>query len=1087
MKKSTFKKKKKDFTLLTVVKLHLLLGLFFTPFSITAQYYTPAWEKNPVVGMNNQVASIFALDSQGNTIVAGAFTASISINSTTLTNSGQNDIFMIKYAPDGSIIWSRKIGGTGDDLANSITVDNNDNIYVAGSFSSPSLNFGNAVSLSNAGTSDFFVLKMNSDGDALWAKKSGTSKTAKATALKTDANGNLFLAGTFKGASIMLGSSSLASSGDVQVVFVAKINSSGNFSWAINNKNALESSYINSLTTDVLGNVIACGYFNCNVFELPGNQKISNTTPPDTTANTFFGDGYVFKLNAIDGNVLWLKSISGSRLEKTNAIVSDASGNLYVSGYTQSDEVKVNNLLPDQTTETISLLNPQGFGNTLGFITKLNSSGKAIWMKASENLSAIPTVFGVNSTDFLYFVANKPTEERFRIKYLDLAQSVLSEQTVFDSNLTATSAQLNGFGFIYSTNILTMTSMVFVACGTIGDLPAGYNWYSSADATTPLGLSSPLHGTAVTDDATFIKVFYGVKTVNGVEIPGTRKPYTFTIKYKHYYRDVDHDGYGVSTDSVIACAPIAGYADNTEFDCDDDNPLAKINLTLYLDADGDGYGNQTAIEHCGPLTGYVINSDDCDDGNSSLHGAYYYPDLDHDGFTGAAVLLCTDTNSPPFSPPSEDYFTTPNGLDCNDNNSNIYPGKAEVYFDTIDQDCNGFIDDSVITTASIASANTTIYCKKVGATEGYKFLVVAHKYGISQTFETTDNYFKLSQLATPAYSRNDYYTISVALKKNGVWKAYGPGRELLSPYGSSNVGQSQCGRTIGNLDNYLIYLKSYADAAGYLVTISNGESPYTFETPTPNFNINTIPNSFKGETTRLDIWVQVKGANGIYSEKGSSCFLEIKKPVHNPVESSGGSGGSGGGGTVTPAKASIATSQCGGVLKYLYSAIFATTKTGVTNYTFEVTNLSTSQVITHSTTDRFVVLKRLATGFATYNTMYAIRVKWNNEEFGNSCNVLTPLAAVTRGEDTENENPNLFEAVGYPNPFKSTFSLSFDSLSPSAVSFHVFDLLGRVIEQRTVDAENVTNQIFGQNYPSGVYLILINQDDKTKTLKIIKN
>lgn len=106
-----------------------------------------------------------------------------------------------------------------------------------------------------------------------------------------------------------------------------------------------------------------------------------------------------------------------------------------------------------------------------------------------------------------------------------------------------------------------------------------------------------------------------------------------------YYWDADLDGYGISTNTKDTCASTAplGYAPLSG-DCDDNNP--NINpavsevcdgidnncntsideslalITYYADADGDGYGNPNdSIQNCGPITGYVDNNDDCDDGN----------------------------------------------------------------------------------------------------------------------------------------------------------------------------------------------------------------------------------------------------------------------------------------------------------------------------------------------------------------------------------------------------------------------------------------------------------------------------------------
>ena len=111
-----------------------------------------------------------------------------------------------------------------------------------------------------------------------------------------------------------------------------------------------------------------------------------------------------------------------------------------------------------------------------------------------------------------------------------------------------------------------------------------------------------------------------------------------------YYADVDLDGYGDASVAVDACDLPAGYSDNLD-DCDDGNPAiypgaAEIRdgvdndcdsliddedpisgNTYYADSDGDGYGDGDAVLiACElPESGYVDNSDDCDDGDESTN------------------------------------------------------------------------------------------------------------------------------------------------------------------------------------------------------------------------------------------------------------------------------------------------------------------------------------------------------------------------------------------------------------------------------------------------------------------------------------
>jgi hypothetical protein len=132
---------------------------------------------------------------------------------------------------------------------------------------------------------------------------------------------------------------------------------------------------------------------------------------------------------------------------------------------------------------------------------------------------------------------------------------------------------------------------------------------------------------------------------------------------------------------------------------------ASKGAAVYLDSDGDGYGNAAFPAVTCPLVGsYVADSSDCNDASSAIHpgatelaadgvdqncdGAELcWRDADNDGYRPDAVsttpsvdLDCTD----PFEAIGTDPTT-----DCNDANAAINPGAAEIVGDGIDQDCDG--------------------------------------------------------------------------------------------------------------------------------------------------------------------------------------------------------------------------------------------------------------------------------------------------------------------------------------------------------------------------------------------------------------
>jgi len=94
-----------------------------------------------------------------------------------LLNGGGNDVFVLKLDEAGNVLWVYGTGSENSDLSNSIVVDTNNNIYIAGSFNfgtiaSTSINFG-AYTLPQSYADNLFIVKFTPNADVLWAKSIG--------------------------------------------------------------------------------------------------------------------------------------------------------------------------------------------------------------------------------------------------------------------------------------------------------------------------------------------------------------------------------------------------------------------------------------------------------------------------------------------------------------------------------------------------------------------------------------------------------------------------------------------------------------------------------------------------------------------------------------------------------------------------------------------------------------------------------------------------------------------------------------------------------------------------------------------------
>jgi hypothetical protein len=105
---------------------------------------TLAWAKMINTIGNETVSTGVAVASDGSAIVTGSFigttTFGLGAQQVSLTSAGSSDIFMAKYASDGTFKWVIQAGGVSDDVGNGVAVSSKDgSVVMAGLF------FGNAT------------------------------------------------------------------------------------------------------------------------------------------------------------------------------------------------------------------------------------------------------------------------------------------------------------------------------------------------------------------------------------------------------------------------------------------------------------------------------------------------------------------------------------------------------------------------------------------------------------------------------------------------------------------------------------------------------------------------------------------------------------------------------------------------------------------------------------------------------------------------------------------------------------------------------------------------------------------------------
>ena len=278
-------------------------------------------------------------------------------------------IFNSSYAQ--SFDWAVSCGGSEGDIAKSIGTDAVGNIYIAGYFRGTS-DFdpgpGTLNLTSGAGNDDFFIQKLDANGNLIWVKTWGSSSDIDVLEdLTIDPMGNVYTTGYFQGTVDFdpgAGTNNLTSVGN-RDIFVSKIDASGNFVWA-KNIGGSSSDYGNGITADALGNVYVTGSFISSTMDVdPG--------PGTTTLNSNgTRDVFVLKLDA-NGNFVWGTSFGGSSLDQGHDIGLDNNGNVYTTGYYNGTV---------DFDPGIGTANITAEGSSDIFIHKLDPSGNFVWAKS---------------------------------------------------------------------------------------------------------------------------------------------------------------------------------------------------------------------------------------------------------------------------------------------------------------------------------------------------------------------------------------------------------------------------------------------------------------------------------------------------------------------------------------------------------------------------------------------------------------------------------------------------------------------------------------------------------------------------------
>ncbi len=423
------------------------------------------------------------------------------------TYNGDTDAFLMKFAANGSLLWSTYFGGNNWDYGYDVTVAADGSCYVIGFTNSCDFPTLHAFNSTFSGKEDIFVAKFSSNCSLLWSTYLGGSSNEDPYGIAIAGDGSCYVSGytnsnnfpttknaydsTFNGGSLdgfvtkfsaagaLLWSTYLGGSGvdhgqgiavtEDGICYVAGITGSTDFP----TQNAYDSTsngdldaFITKFSTQgsllwstYLGGVWwdeACGITvvrdgSCYVTGFTGSIDFPSLNAYNNTLD-IWGDAFVVKF-ATDGSLLWSTFLGGNGVDRGFAIAATSDGSCYVTGETCSTNFPTKNTYDSSKS-----------GEYDAFVTKYSSDGFLLWstylggILSDEGSGIAVTEYGycyvtgtTRSTDF-------PKQNAFDNRY------VMSEGfvTVFIEPLQPSSAQYKFlYGFLAFIFVMLLVVLIF--------------------------------------------------------------------------------------------------------------------------------------------------------------------------------------------------------------------------------------------------------------------------------------------------------------------------------------------------------------------------------------------------------------------------------------------------------------------------------------------------------------------------------------------------------------------------------------------------------------------------------------------------
>lgn len=360
-----------------------------TTASLTTQATVLSWVRS-AGGIYTDVAHDVAPHPDGGALVTGSFRGTATFDAggpaqTSLNAVGtfEDDLFVARYRADGSLMWVRRDGGSGNDRGTRIVLAPDGGAVVAGTFQG-SATFGLGVANQTtlvSSQAQGFLARYGPDGSLYWVKACGGNLADLSSGLTLLANGDPVATGVFRG-TVTFGTGEAGArtlTSEQNDAFLARYAyGDGSLQWvqAITSQQADFGAAVVAVPG---GDVVLTGQFEARTVTFRPGQigQTTLTASQSAPANRSFLARY-----HADGTLVWARMIDTVDFAPVRDLAVGLNGDLAVCGELQGQAT----FGPGEAGQRV--LTTAGGSSVGGFVARYAGDGHLVWVEQLGSLSS---------------------------------------------------------------------------------------------------------------------------------------------------------------------------------------------------------------------------------------------------------------------------------------------------------------------------------------------------------------------------------------------------------------------------------------------------------------------------------------------------------------------------------------------------------------------------------------------------------------------------------------------------------------------------------------------------------------------------